>query len=423
MADGAAIEFGERQRGTRAYLAVSGGIAVTPVLGSRSTDIRSGLGGLDGRRLQKGDRLPVGATSHVVDSLRNLASPSWLGEEPELRVLGASDDSPVARELFLRLCDAHYRLAAASDRTGYRLMADRPLPEAEATMLSQPVVTGAIQLPPGGSPLLLMADWQTTGGYTIVAVVTAADLPLAGQLGPGDSCRFVPCEWEQARSRGRRPRARSRRDGTEDRMTSSEALTRLQAALERALGPERVTGNRPLAPMTTFKVGGPADLFVEPRSSEEIVLALRLAHDSGVPVTMLGGGSNVLVADAGIRGLVLRPRGGHIAREDDTRVRADAAVTINGLVRWLISHGLAGLEAWAGTPGTVGGGIYGNAHWAGRLLSDVVVGVRLAPSMASSATCRRRDGIWLRPKPAATDGRGAAVGAVRGVGRGSGAIA
>jgi antagonist of KipI len=199
VADGAAIEFGERQRGTRAYLAVSGGIAVTPVLGSRSTDIRSGLGGLDGRRLQKGDRLPVGATSHVVDSLRNLAPPAWIGEEPELKVLGASDDSPVARELFLRLCDAHYRLAAASDRTGYRLMADRPLPEAEATMLSQPVVTGAIQLPPGGSPLLLMADRQTTGGYTIVAVVTAADLPLAGQLGPGDPCRFLPCEWEQAR--------------------------------------------------------------------------------------------------------------------------------------------------------------------------------------------------------------------------------
>ena len=86
---------------------------------------------------------------------------------------------------------------------------------------------------------------------------------------------------------------------------------------------------------------------------------------------MLGGGSNVLVADAGVRGLVVRPRGGHIERMDATRVRADAAVTINGLVRWLVSHGLAGLEAWAGTPGTVGGGIYGNAHWGGRLLSRV----------------------------------------------------
>ena len=99
-------------------------------------------------------------------------------------------------------------------------MADRPLPEAEATMLSQPVVTGAIQLPPGGSPLLLMADRQTTGGYTIVAVVAAADLPLAGQLGPGDSCRFVPCEWEQARLADLpNASARARRDRAEDRMT------------------------------------------------------------------------------------------------------------------------------------------------------------------------------------------------------------
>ncbi len=199
VGDGATIEFGERQRGTRAYLAVSGGVAVAPVLGSRSTDIRSGLGGFDGRRLQKGDRIPVGASPHVVDGLRNFAHPSWLGEEPVLRVLGASGDSPASSELLQRLCDAHYRIASASDRTGYRLMADRPLPETEATMLSQPVVTGAIQLPPGGSPLLLMADRQTTGGYAIVAVVTAADLPLAGQLGPGDSCRFVPCEWEPAR--------------------------------------------------------------------------------------------------------------------------------------------------------------------------------------------------------------------------------
>jgi UDP-N-acetylmuramate dehydrogenase len=161
-------------------------------------------------------------------------------------------------------------------------------------------------------------------------------------------------------------------------MSQEEGLKDLRGALERELGAARVASHHPLAPLTTFKVGGPADLFVEPRSSEEIVTALRLAHAHGVGVTMLGGGSNVLVADAGIRGLVLRPRGGRIEREDAARVRADAAVTINGLVRWLISHGLAGLEAWAGTPGTVGGGIYGNAHWAGRLLSDVVVGVRLA---------------------------------------------
>ncbi|HYM24589.1 MAG TPA: UDP-N-acetylmuramate dehydrogenase, partial [Vicinamibacterales bacterium] len=84
------------------------------------------------------------------------------------------------------------------------------------------------------------------------------------------------------------------------------------------------------------------------------------------------------VSDAGVRGLVLRPRGGQIARESPTRVRADAAVTINGLVRWTVSHGCAGLEAWAGTPGTVGGAVFGNAHFGGRLIGDLIVDVRIA---------------------------------------------
>ncbi len=156
------------------------------------------------------------------------------------------------------------------------------------------------------------------------------------------------------------------------------ALGAARAALEGVLGPGRVSSDHPLAPLTTFKVGGPADLFVEPRSSDEIVTALRVAAEWGIAVTMLGGGSNVLVSDGGVRGLVLRPRGGQIVHEGAEHVRADAAVTINGLVRWLIGHELAGLEAWAGTPGTVGGGIYGNAHWGGRLLSDVIASARLA---------------------------------------------
>ncbi len=140
----------------------------------------------------------------------------------------------------------------------------------------------------------------------------------------------------------------------------------------------RMQPHAPLAPLTTFRVGGPADWLLEAHSSEEIVIALRLAHRAGLPVTMLGGGSNVLVSDAGVRGLVIRPRRGAIARVDQARVRADAAVTINGLVRWTINHGCAGLEAWAGTPGTVGGGLFGNAHFGGRLIGDLVIGVRLA---------------------------------------------
>lgn len=147
--------------------------------------------------------------------------------------------------------------------------------------------------------------------------------------------------------------------------------------LRSAFGEGRVGRDVPLAPLTTFRVGGPADWLVEARSSDEIVTALALAWRAGVPATILGGGSNVLVSDAGVRGVVIRPRGGDIRRVDDRQVRADAGVSINGLVRWTIMHGAAGLEAWAGTPGTVGGAVYGNAHFGGRLIGELVTSVRL----------------------------------------------
>jgi UDP-N-acetylmuramate dehydrogenase len=147
--------------------------------------------------------------------------------------------------------------------------------------------------------------------------------------------------------------------------------------LASAFGAERVRANAGLAELTTFRVGGPAEWLIETRNNEEIVKAIALAHRARVPVTILGGGSNVLIADSGVRGLVIRPRTGAIRRADERHVSADAAVTINGLVRWTITHGAAGLEAWAGTPGTVGGAIFGNAHFGGRLIGDLVSEVSL----------------------------------------------
>lgn len=141
---------------------------------------------------------------------------------------------------------------------------------------------------------------------------------------------------------------------------------------------DRARPDAPLAPLTTFRVGGPAEWLVEARGADEIVTALRLARRAGIAVTLLGGGSNVLVADRGIRGLVIRPRGGEMCRVDRAHVRADAAVTINALVRWTINRGCAGLETWAGTPGTVGGAIFGNAHFGDRLIGDVVSEVTVA---------------------------------------------
>ncbi len=171
-------------------------------------------------------------------------------------------------------------------------------------------------------------------------------------------------------------------------MDSSETFMR---AMRARFGVDRVRAAVPLAPLTTFKVGGPAEWFFESAGSDEILEALRIARQHGVAVTLLGGGSNVLIGDAGIKGLVLRPRGGQISGLAPDRIRADAPVTINGLVRWTVQRGVAGLEAWAGTPGTVGGAIFGNAHFGGRLIGELVDSVRIATREGDARDLPQRD--------------------------------
>jgi UDP-N-acetylmuramate dehydrogenase len=144
-----------------------------------------------------------------------------------------------------------------------------------------------------------------------------------------------------------------------------------------AIPAERVQRDAPLAPFTTFKVGGPADWLVLAQRASDVKAALAAARAGGLPVTVLGGGSNVLISDAGIRGVVIRVHGGDVRSVTESIVRADGGLTINGLVRWTISRGIAGLEAWAGTPGTAGGAIYGNAHFKGRLIAELVDSVEV----------------------------------------------
>lgn len=154
-------------------------------------------------------------------------------------------------------------------------------------------------------------------------------------------------------------------------------MTHLEKRLEDALGPDRVRRDVPLGPLTTFKVGGPAEWLVDLHREEDVRHAIEIAREAGIPVTPLGGGSNVLVADEGVAGLVIRLHGGDVTAIDASLIRVDAGVTINGLVRWTVNRGVAGIEAWAGTPGTLGGAVFGNAHFRGRLMSELVERVRL----------------------------------------------
>ena len=187
MRAGETMAVGGRHRGTRGYLACAGGLAVDAVLGSRSSDLRAGLGG---RRLERGTRCEVGKpAAHALDlPTRQLEPPGWLFGDC-LRVLAGPDEPGWTEAALVRLCAASYRLSAASDRTGYRLDG-AALPAPSGRLVSAPVAAGVLQVPPSGQPILLMADSQTTGGYARLGAVISADRAVAGQLAPGDGVRF-----------------------------------------------------------------------------------------------------------------------------------------------------------------------------------------------------------------------------------------
>jgi antagonist of KipI len=193
---GDVLTFGQRQRGARAYVAVAGGFDVPMVLGSRSTHVRSRLGGFEGRSLRVGDRLPIGVAGAVMrtNDAGEHATRSTYGVPDggaRVRVLPGPHVSWLHEDSRQLLVSTRYRLSAHSDRMGYRLNGP-PLGMATETLLSTATIAGGVQLPPGGEPILLMADRQTTGGYPIVAAVAADDLDAAGQLAPGD---WIAFEW------------------------------------------------------------------------------------------------------------------------------------------------------------------------------------------------------------------------------------
>ncbi len=151
--------------------------------------------------------------------------------------------------------------------------------------------------------------------------------------------------------------------------------------------------NHLLAPLASLGVGGPADWFADVRTEAALLDALAFARREDLPVTVLGGGSNVLISDRGVRGLVVRFARGSAREVGPGRIRASAGMTLNGLIRWTIQRGLGGLEAWAGTPGTVGGAVVGNAHFGGREISETLLSVRRAEAGAVlSADFRVRPG-------------------------------
>jgi biotin-dependent carboxylase-like uncharacterized protein len=183
---GGLLELGRCRHGARAYICVRGGFAVEATLGSRSHDVLTGLGPPP---LRDGDVLPVGPEPARPPEAAAGPATRPAGDVILSVIPGPRDDWFPHRAL-TALTEVTWRVGAASNRVGTRLEGP-PLARLDrGELLSEGLVTGAVQVPPSGHPIVLGPDHPTTGGYPVLAVVAAADLPLAGQLAPGASVRF-----------------------------------------------------------------------------------------------------------------------------------------------------------------------------------------------------------------------------------------
>ncbi|HEY4554227.1 MAG TPA: biotin-dependent carboxyltransferase family protein [Bacillaceae bacterium] len=214
---GTVLEFGYAQKGCRAYLAIAGGFSIPSVMESKSTYLRAGIGGFQGRTLKEEDAVPFGLPSPLGRKIMNSLS-GQAGNQPfqeadwsapdEQRIL-QKKDGPLrvmkGRQYALFTPDSQtsffqdaFTVSTESDRMGYRLKGSSLSLAIQEELLSEAVGFGSIQIPPDGNPIILLADRQTTGGYPKIAQIAAVDLPLVAQTKPGETLRFTEVPLEEA---------------------------------------------------------------------------------------------------------------------------------------------------------------------------------------------------------------------------------
>jgi len=196
------VSFKTPLAGFRAYIAVAGGVHVPPVMHSRSTNLPSGFGGYQGRQLKKGDILRSDSAGGGLSFAGRAVDARWIPQYANkwiLRVIWGPQDEDFpaeSRDLLLR---AVYKMAPESDRTGIRLQGPVIQRKAEIaeSIISEGVVCGSIQIPGDGRPIIILGE-TVTGGYRKIATVISADLPLLGQIKPGDTVRFTAVSLEKS---------------------------------------------------------------------------------------------------------------------------------------------------------------------------------------------------------------------------------
>jgi biotin-dependent carboxylase-like uncharacterized protein len=200
LSAGQTLDIGPAMQGVRNYVAFAGGVAVQPVLGSRSTDLLSGLGP---RKLRDGDIIPLGMPAdspHPADTYPVTVSAPDLSHLStstfELPVLPGPRAADFPELAWLVLTGSEYTVSQSSNRVALRLEGNRLRRTGPDTIPSEGTVLGAIQVPADGLPIILLADHPPTGGYPVIAVVPAAALTLAAQAAPGARLRFRRIEHE-----------------------------------------------------------------------------------------------------------------------------------------------------------------------------------------------------------------------------------
>lgn len=185
------IRLNKINTGMWAYLAVAGGIQTPSVLDSRSTYLRGGFGGFEGRKLQAGDLIRTGASSHLsyefaARTLPEEARPNY-HHHPAINVILGPQMNYFTKKSIETLFSSEYSISLHSDRMGYRLQGPPLSQRGRPELISEGLSFGAIQVPPDGQPIVMMADCPTTGGYPKIGAVASADLSLVAQCVPGKS--------------------------------------------------------------------------------------------------------------------------------------------------------------------------------------------------------------------------------------------
>jgi antagonist of KipI len=198
VAAGAILQCGQAGTGARCYLAVAGGFEIVPTLGSTSTHLMSGIGGVEGRALKRGDVLQINLRKVAKPKRVDLQVIQRLRPRSTLRVTDGPQHEVFGKDALRNLCAQSYRVSEDSNRIGLRLRSQPIIPMGEFKMPTEGAALGAIQIPPGGEPIILFVEHQTTGGYPKIANVITADMPSVGQLRPGDEIGFESVTMEQA---------------------------------------------------------------------------------------------------------------------------------------------------------------------------------------------------------------------------------